>query len=75
METFAPTRIYLSTPESTQNSVEESDYENILLIHSDIRADLLQEQVLWEQRELPYYQHPERLILDVNMIGDMKKAS
>lgn len=75
LESFAPTRVYLSTPESTQNSVDNADYENSLLIHSDTRFDLIQENTVWTQGELPYYVHPERFILDVNIMADMKKAS
>jgi tRNA pseudouridine-54 N-methylase len=75
LESFAPMRVYLSTPESAQNSVDDVTYENSLLIHSGKRLDLVQESTLGIQRELRYYPHPERFILDVIISSDMKKAS
>jgi tRNA pseudouridine-54 N-methylase len=75
LESVAPTRVYLSTPESAQNSLDDADYENSLLIHSGTRLDLIQENIVRTQRELRYYPHPERFILDVNIMMDMKKAS
>lgn len=76
LESFAPTRVYLTTPDNTSGSIDDGEYENSLLIYSSGKQfDFVQEEAMWTQEELPYYPHPERFILDINMIMDMKKAS
>ena len=76
LNSLAPARVYLSTPKNTSGTVDDAEYENSLLIYSTGKQfDLIQEDATWTQEELPYFPHPERFILDVNMITDMKKAS
>jgi tRNA pseudouridine-54 N-methylase len=76
LETFAPARVYQSTLETTLGSIDDAEYENSVLIYSNrMQFDLIQEDAEWIQEKLPHFLHPERLILDVNMIVDMKKAS
>ena len=68
-ESFAPARVYQSTPETTSDSIDKIEFENSLLIYSNGKQfDSIQEK-------LPYFPHPERFILEVNMNVDMKKAS
>jgi len=69
LETLAPMRVYLSAPETTKDTVDDADYENSILIHSNGK------QIDSIQGKIPYFPHPERFILDVNMNVDMKKAS
>lgn len=74
LESFNPMRIYLSNLDNASCSIEDAEYENSLLIYFNRRQfDFAQEKTAWTH--LPYYPHPERFILDINMIMDMKKAS
>ncbi|TFG97434.1 hypothetical protein E4H12_08625 [Candidatus Thorarchaeota archaeon] len=76
LEFFSPMRIYLSTPGITSCSIEDAEYENSLVIYSiGKQLDFVNEKATWIQEKLPYYLHPERFILEINMIMDMKKAS
>jgi tRNA pseudouridine-54 N-methylase len=76
LETIAPARIYLSIPELSSESVDDREYEDSCLIYSSRKKfDSIEEDPIWIQEKLPYFPHPERLILEVNMIVDMKKAS
>ena len=76
LEIFAPATVYQSTPETTLGSIDDAEYENSVLIYSNGKQfDLIQENATWTHEKLPHFAHPERFILDVNMITDMKKAS
>ncbi|MGY5880911.1 MAG: hypothetical protein RTV31_11710 [Candidatus Thorarchaeota archaeon] len=76
LEIFAPARVYQSTPETTLSSIDDAEYENSVLIYSNgMQFDLIREDTKWITGKLPYFPHPERFILDINMIVDMKKAS
>ncbi len=74
-ESLTPTNVYISTPGSTSNFTGVAENENPLLIYSiGKQFDSYQIDVKWTQVKLPYFPHPERFILDVNMIVD-KTAS
>jgi len=76
IDSSAPARVYLSTPEITSGSVDDADYDNSFLIYSNrLQFDSIREDAAWTEGKLVYFPHPERFILDVNMIMDMKKAS
>jgi tRNA pseudouridine-54 N-methylase len=74
LEPFGPTSIYLSTSDNNSISMDEAEYQNSILIYSEGKQiNLDYEKVTWTK--LPFFPHPERFILDINMIMDMKKAS
>ena len=76
IESIAPSRVYLSSPKFASESVDDGEYENSCLIYPiGKQLDLIKEDTTWTPEKLPYFPHPERLILDVNMRVDMKKAS
>jgi hypothetical protein len=73
LDSFTPARVYLSTPEITSGFVDDAEYDNSFLIYSNgMQFDLFKDDFAWEQGRLSYVPHPERFILDVNMIVDMK---
>ncbi len=66
-----PARVYISTTESSSNTINVTEYENSILIYSiGKQFESLQANGKWTQVELPYFPHPERFILEVNMIVD-----
>lgn len=70
-ESITPTNVYISTPGTTSNFTSVAENENSLLIYSiGKQFDSFQIDARWKQVELPYFPHPERFILDVNMIVD-----
>lgn len=76
IESVAPARAYLSTPEITTDFIDDTKYDNSLLIYlNDVQFELTEEDATWILDNLPHFPHPERFILDVNMIVDLKKAS
>ena len=76
LDSVSPVRVYLSTPEITSDRVGDAKYDNSILIYSnEMQFDLIQEGSARILEKLPYFQHPERFILDANMITDLKKAS
>jgi hypothetical protein len=76
VESVAPARIYVSTPEIAPGVISDGEFENALLIYTiGEQYHPLRIDTKWKQEELPQYPHPERFILDVNMNVDMKKAS
>jgi tRNA pseudouridine-54 N-methylase len=76
IESVAPVRVYLSTPETTTDFIDDTEYDNSLLIYpNDVQFELTEEDAAWILDNLPHFPHPERFILDVNMIVDLKKAS
>jgi tRNA pseudouridine-54 N-methylase len=76
IESVAPARVYLSTPEVTSDVINDAKYDNSLLIYTnDVQFELIEEDAAWILGNLPHFPHPERFILDVNMIVDLKKAS
>ena len=75
IESTNPVNVYLSSTESTK-SVEDTDYENSLLIYtSGTQFGQIRDNIARISGKLPHYPHPERFILDVNIMTDMKKAS
>ncbi|MBE0527138.1 MAG: hypothetical protein IH631_09360, partial [Candidatus Thorarchaeota archaeon] len=67
LEFFAPTRVYLSTPNIPSGSIDDAEYENSLLVYSNGKQfDSVREESMWNHGKLPYYLHPERFILDIN---------
>ncbi len=76
LESLTPTNVYISTPGTTSNFTSVTENTNSLLIYSiGKQFDSFQIDVKWIKFELPYFPNPERFILEVNMIVDMKKAS
>lgn len=70
-ESLNPARVYISTPEITSNTISVAEYENSLLIYSiGKQFDSFQVDTKLTHVELPYFPHPERFILDVNMMVD-----
>lgn len=70
-ESLTPTNVYISTLGCTSNFTCVVENENSLLIYSiGKQFDSYQIDVKWTRVELPYSPHPERFILDVNMILD-----
>ena len=71
IESLNPARVYISTTEISSNIIKDAEYDNSLLIYSiGKQYDSFQIDAKWTQVELPYFPHPERFILDVNMILD-----
>ena len=70
-ESLTPTNVYISTPGNTSNFTSVAENENSLLIYSiGNQLDSLQIDTKWTQVKLPYFPHPERFIVDVNMTVD-----
>lgn len=70
-ESLNPARVYISTPEITSNTISVAEYENSLLIYSiGKQFDSFQVDTKLTHVELPYFPHPEKFILDVNMMVD-----
>lgn len=70
-ESLTPSRVYISTPENTSTTINIAEDETSLLIYSiGKQFDSLQVDTKWVQVELPYFPHPERFLLDVNMKVD-----
>ncbi|MHA1137760.1 MAG: hypothetical protein ACTSSE_14865 [Candidatus Thorarchaeota archaeon] len=75
-ESISPDRVCISTPGNISSTIDVIDTEKILLIYSTGKQfDSIQVDIKWAQTELAYFPHPERFILDANMIVDTKKAS
>ena len=76
LESISPDRVCISTPENISSTIDVADHENVLLIYPiGKQFDSLQVNTKWVITKLGHFPHPERFILDVNMITDMKKAS
>ena len=76
IESVNPARIYISKSEVASKIIEDAEYGNSLLIYTQgEQFDSLKIDATWTQTELTSFPHPERFILDINMIVDMKKAS
>lgn len=70
-ESLTTTNVYISTPGNTSNFTGVAENENSLLIYSTgNQLDSFQIDAKWTQVKLPYFPHPERFILEVNMIVD-----
>jgi tRNA pseudouridine-54 N-methylase len=75
-ESTNPTRVCISTPGNISSIIDIVDTEKSLLVYPiGKQFDSLQVDTKWKQMEVPHFQHPERFILDINMIVDTKKAS
>lgn len=73
---LSPDGIFISTPGNTSTMSNIGGTEKSLLVYSiGKQFDSLQVDTKWKQMELPYFPHPERFILDSNIIVDTKKAS
>jgi hypothetical protein len=71
IESFSPSCIFKSRPENQSHSLSTMDYTNSLVIHSQTESlDSYIVDSKRQQKELPYYLNPERLILDINMMTD-----
>ncbi len=71
IESLNPICIFKSSSGNQSHSVATVDYADSLVIHS--QAESFDSYILdskWQQKELPYYPSPERLILDINMMTD-----
>ncbi len=76
LDSLSPARVFVSSQENTIEIVEDMEYGNSLLIYKyGKKSESLRIDTKWKQTELAYFPHPERFILDINMIMDMKKAS
>ncbi len=70
-ESLNPERVYISTTEISPKTTSVTEYENSILIYSIGKEfESFQADGKWTKAELPYVPHPERFILDVNMIVD-----
>jgi hypothetical protein len=71
IESVSPSCIFKSNPGNQGHSLGTMDYTNSVVMHS--QAELFDSYTIeskWQQKELPYYPTPERLILDINMIAN-----
>ncbi len=71
IETYSPERIYEANSEVEQVVMKKFDYVNSLLIYSNTKQPALElKGSKWNLKQLHRPPHPERFILDVNMVSD-----
>jgi tRNA pseudouridine-54 N-methylase len=76
VESVDPSVVYISDQDSINIADDYNEYEDALLIYiSKDMSNSLSIDGKWTKRDLRYFPHPERFIMDVNMCTDMKKAS
>ena len=72
IELCSPEKLYLANSEATLVATERFEYENSLMVYSNIKPpnlDLKDGKLKLKYLNRP--PHPERFILDVNMISDL----